>query len=340
MFQIIILFFYPFFSHTLRQGFECTKNINDAIYDTSFMITYSLSVLFYGFISDYYKITKYLLIYSLFCCVILSLLLYYFDYTIILWNINAHFHSILWPICYKLIFKKKYNPFIKSIWSLNGPIGDLIGCYFFKRQYYNSIALLICLILTYFIDNDNDNKINKQLLIPITDSVIQLEQNSNKLIKILFYFIILLTINLKIMTYSISNWLPLIGNYNYYNYGTIIGTILTGVLLNITTKIEFICLINSIILFFIFYFKLNYILIGIFISICNTNVSLFMCEKCNKHTYGLSTMTAILDFSGTIITAFLQLIAYTNYNLLLFYSSISLMCLFFIIVIIDYNLSL
>ena len=361
-FNLLSTFVYPFSSHISRQGFECTKNKKDAIYDTVFMVIYSVFLLFNGYISDKFKIIYPLITCSLFGCIISSSLLYFYEYNIIIWGFHAFLNSSLWPISYKIAFTTSDNYIVKTIWSLNGPLGDLLGCYLIKRTYlsilFYSISFGISFVAQIINVNIKSNNLNENLLENIENSENpenpenpenienpenpeNIENPENEFIKYKykckkicsFLLTFLITINLKCISYSISNWYPLQKDnmYYLYNIGTIIGTVLTGLLLNYINKIELLSLMFSLIFLSVSYFKINDVLLGICFSICNTNTSLFLCEKNSKILNGLSTMTAMLDCTGTITAAILQLFVYEHYDTIIFIGGITLSSLFLIL---------
>lgn len=350
-FNLLSTFVYPFSSHISRQGFECTKNKKDAIYDTIFMVIYSIFLLLNGYISDKFKIVYPLITCSLFGCIISSSLLYFYEYNIVIWGFHAFLNSSLWPISYKIAFTISDNYIIKTIWSLNGPLGDLLGCYLIKRTYlgilFYSISFGISFVAQIISVNIKSNNLIENLLEnsenPENSENLENSENSenqeNEFIKYkykkIFSFLLtfFITINLKCISYSISNWYPLQKDnmYYLYNIGTIIGTVLTGLLLNYINKIELLSLIFSLILIFVSYFKVNDVLLGICFSICNTNTSLFLCEKNSKIVNGLSTMTAMLDCCGTITAAILQLFVYEHYDTIIFISEITLSSFFLVL---------
>ena len=72
--------------------------------------------------------------------------------------------------------------------------------------------------------------------------------------------------------------------------------------------------------------------IGIILSELSTIISILICEKNSKLVGGLALMTSILDFSGTICNAFLQLYVYNNLNLYLTISTYSFFIVFLLFI--------
>ena len=346
----LILFLNPLASHLAREAFEYNKiaynisNKNSSLYDTSFLITYSTSLLFNGFISGKISNIKYKILHLEIAVVGSSITIYIFNYiykyNIVVWNIHAFFTSALWPVSFSLAIPIFDSPIIKCLWTLNGPFGEYIIQFInIKYNYLQSIFYILCFILNLFVPfmykcqtiTPSDNNINISLLN---------KKNTFNYTKL--FTLIILSFNIKFITYSTSNWLPNIDKslYNYYSLFSIFGTILVGIKSEIFKKhnILLILLTSSNAIIYVINIKINiinnniiYAIFGILLSEISTMISILICEKNNYLVNSLSLMTSILDFTGTIGNSLLQLIVYNNLQIYLTISSFNLFLFSFIL---------
>ncbi len=376
----IVLFFSPLASHCAREYFAYNKpyfkieyNINDkklALYDSTFMITYSSSLLINGYICNSFKTEKFKIIHLNFALVgsSLSFLIFTHYFNILIWLVHAFFTSALWPICFSLSIENINNNFIKCLWTLNGPIGDYLATFIsYKNNYLISIIYLLCFTLNiffstikynfilcktcknleteemqegvernYFIDYINYSDI--LLLVNSNSSIINYIKSSKciKFIKNIIlknkYFkllnLILISFYIKTITYSTSNWLPSVNKelYSYYSLFTIFGTLLIGIKTLYIKKFNILLVFLCYILFLLYFiqafipivkYSFIYGLIGILQSEISTLISILICEKNKDLVNGLALMTSIMDFSGTIGNALMQVIVFNNLELYL-----------------------
>lgn len=238
------------------------------------------------------------------------------------------------------------NNFIKCLWTLNGPFGDYIATFIsYKYNYLIPLIYSLCFVLNififyikkdcklcnyfienieetnYFIDYSNYN-----------DFIFLTNYNSNKIIKIYKILknkylkllnLIFISFYIKTITYSTSNWLPSVNKelYNYYSLFTIFGTLLIGIKTLYIKKFNIVLIFLCYILFILYIIQafipivkygFVYGLIGILQSEISTLISILICEKNKDLVNGLALMTSIMDFSGTIGNALMQLIVFTN----------------------------
>ena len=117
-------------------------------------------------------------------------------------------------------------------------------------------------------------------------------------------------------------------NINYYSLYSILGTSIIGLIILYYKNFNklFLILRFYIIIFYIIKQQniIVYILLGIGLSIISTLISILICEKNKDLIGGLALMTSLMDFSGTIMNALMQLIVYNNYYNYLIISSITL----------------
>jgi len=373
---IIILFLSPLASHCAREYFAYNKpyfklkyNINDeklALFDLTFMITYSFSLLINGYICNNLKSIKFKILHlniALFGCSI-SFLLFTYYFNILIWFIHAIFTSALWPISFSISIENINNNLIKCLWTLNGPIGDYLSTFIsHKYNYIISLIYILCLILNILIFyiknnhilfnyfNNNENLENSSFInyvdydsftfltnLNSSNKFLQICKNikkyfklpENKYLKLLN--LIFISFYIKTITYSTSNWLPNINNnlYNYYSLFTIFGTLLIGIKTLYIKKINILLIILCYLLFFIYFIqffipivnhKFIYGIIGILQSEISTLISILICEKNKDLVNGLALMTSIMDFSGTIGNALMQLLVFNNLELYLMFFS-------------------
>lgn len=162
-YMIIALFFSPFASHCAREYFAYNKpyfkiqhNITDeklALYDSTFMITYSCSLLINGYISNVLKVDKLKIIHLNIALVgsSLSFLVFTYYFDILIWLLHAFFTAALWPISFSLSIQYIDNNFIKCLWTLNGPCGDYLATFIScKYNYLIPLIYSLCFALNIF----------------------------------------------------------------------------------------------------------------------------------------------------------------------------------------------
>lgn len=322
---IVVSILLPLLSHIIRQAVSCSNIMKPYEY-TTFMIVYSVSMFMHGLWIDTKSVILIKILLLLFnITFIVSIVVHTFatHMFLVAWSFHAVPASFMWPFAYKLVNEKKRSKTLLVLWSLQGNIGDYLGCFysiFDVPILYNPMTIVITTvnIITLF-------------MVPIrTTDISEHNENAESLFDPLFEtnrnrrnasFHLLITIFasccIKTMTYSSSNFLPQLHlKYSSYAIGGIFGTLCSGILADI--KISRISLhISSIFLlvFCIFSIHSNYVwsnhyfsaLFGCFSAFSSSMLSICICTDIADRTEKHGRTTAIIDSVSTIFAACIQL---------------------------------
>lgn len=328
---IIVSTLLPLLSHVIRQAVSCS-NIMQPYEYTIFMIVYSVSMLVHGMWIDSASIILIIIILLLFNISFISIILVHtFASRMFLfaWAFHAIPASFMWPFAYKVVNKKKRSRTVLVLWSLQGNVGDFLGCFysiFYLPIQYNPptyfIAIMISILLLivlydkhYILEHGNAESLSDNLL----------ETNRRHKKSYIHLFItILASCCIKTLTYTSSNFLPSL-HYKYLSYaiGGIVGTLFSGILADF--KVARISLhISSIfvLMFNILGFYHNSIwsndifsaLFGSFSSFSSSMLSICICTDIADYTKKHGRTTAIIDGFATIVAACIQLLMYNPEN--------------------------
>lgn len=217
----------------------------------------------------------------------------------------------------------------------------------YHNKNLNNLILYISEIINTLNNDYNENLItvntNNELLLT---NYYQYNLCRNSLLKKItkVILILLLSFHIKFLSYSTSNWLPNINKelYTFYSLFNIIGTVIIGIKTYYFTKINRILFILSSCLISIYIINIasiigiiprnifnNYIysILGILLSEISTLVSILLCDKNYELVGGIAIMTGLMDFSGTIVNALMQLVVYQNFYLYMLIFSCNLFIL-------------
>jgi len=362
-FTVISLFFFPFSSLVVRQDFANNKfdilakynlTISEiAVYDSTFLLWFSVSLIVNGFISSCLMRTTYKLIHlsiSIFGCLLFIVVFYEPDTdkedSLLSWNLHAIFLAPVWPISFSLISPMIKNNFVKCMWTANGVIGQYLA-YFINQLFPTYLLYVVCaflnvvLIILYFY-NDKPREEEEaeagtltnviQPVLDIDNPVIVQTLTIVKLVKRPYAILTctcLMMCPIKFISSSISNWLPSKSRdlYQLYSFTTFVGTVYVGVItywFKCYELLFFVLLTGQIIVyqiafsFCLFDHTVIWFFIGFAFGSVSTLQEILICEK-NAVYLGkgnnIALMTSLMSFIGNVGNAIIQNYVYMDLNL-------------------------
>ena len=270
-FTVISLFFFPFSTLVVRQDFANNKfhflakynlTISEiAVYDSTFLLWFSVSLIFNGFISSYLISTTSKLIHlliSILGCLFFIIVFYEpitnKELSLFSWNLHAIFIASIWPISFSLISPIIKNNFIKCIWTANGVLGQY-SSYFINQLFPTYLLYVFCaflnvvlIILDLYSDKRRDKRSSEEqreeeedtitnVIEPVIDQESDLTLTIIKQVKrpyAIMTCVCLMMCPIKFISSSISNWLPNKSHdlYQLYSFSTFVGTVYIGIITN------------------------------------------------------------------------------------------------------------
>ena len=359
-FTVISLFFLPFSTLVVRQDFANNKfdllakynlTISEvAVYDSTFLLWFSISLILNGFISSRLMTTTYKLIHLLVSvagCLIFILVFYdpntSKEDSLLSWNLHAIFLASIWPISFSLISPIIKNNFIKCIWTANGVVGQY-SAYFINLLFPTYLLYVFCaflnvvLIILYYLYDQGIEQGEGTVIEPVLDINRNINPNPERTLTIVKrvkrpYAILtctcLMMCPIKFISSSISNWLPSKNHdlYQLYSLSTFLGTVYVGVTTSWFKSYDllfFLLLTCQIIVYQIgFSFGLfDHTVIWFFIGFAFGSIStlqeILICEK-NAAYLGkgnkIALMTSLMSFIGNVGNAIIQNYVYMDLNL-------------------------
>lgn len=339
MLEILLSVSLPILSHITRQSIACFAEFPPYVF-TAFMITYALSLLIHSMWMD----KKYLqsgargsiVLYTL----TFAACVFYYRYRqnsfyfAILWSLHAVPSAVFWPAAYRIFNREKRHRLALTIWSLQGNVGDAIGCNFQVMKAIDdksiviavmcALLVLLCLVSfpktedmqSFFIDDHSQGHDH---------------YNHYKL-----FIILCASASIKCVTYSSSNWLPFLHmRYEFYVCFGMIGTVFAGLITekykNTSTIFVYSCVMfsfgiaTSFLYSFLWHNSFFICAFGFVSAFVNTIVSICLCTDLADRTKRYARTTSIIDGGATIVSAIVQLSAPKNFALVQLCSSISLL---------------
>ena len=317
----------PLVSHVTRQSVACAKEKPANSVFTFFLITYAVSMLIHS-----YWIDTHWNIWGVRCAILLFGVTYGLCIWtnsipfVIRWSLHAIPSAVFWPISYKYINHQKRSRLFLVVWSLQGNIGDAVGCVYTIFDTPWSIDTLVmssilCSMLVVSIS-----------ILPITYSITgifdlpMLEAPSRP--AMFKYGVLMLTIiaasATKTITYTASNWMPSLGlNYLMYNVSNTLGLILAGgisdrgymlfaLLVSAFTMIPVVLIAH---LFQLWTHVTLILIFGFNAGFCSALLSICMCTSISEYTHTYGWTTSVIDGCATLMAAGVQLWAFQYFEL-------------------------
>ena len=318
----------PFLSHLTRQSLSCSKIGTPFLY-ASFLLTYSISmVCLLPFVDTRGKYTLRIALVMFALTLLLSLQvrhvesLFYFA-----WSLHAIPSSLLWPFAFRFIHERSRHRIHLALWSLQGNVGDLVGCIYPLFQMTMdtkwiliSTFMISSLLVSFLVARDViiPEKEEDTLSSPLHSEGYH---EKNRIPVPILLSLLLANTSLKSYTYFASTFLPSIqsvgaNGYLLYNASTILGTFLSGVGFHLGVSYTSTC-ISSIIVILSLMLKgyipslpdlIPLLLFGCFTSLSSTMISICICSELSIRYHKYGKLTSILDSVGSIVSACILLV--------------------------------
>ena len=344
MYAVVVSVLLPFTSHIVRQAFACSEHVPRFAFSV-FMISYASSMLLHAlWIDTYPNIGSRVIIIAFGVTFIASAIAYaYFIERIVhdaafvtVWALHALASSGMWPIAFRIInFRKRSKTFL-VLWSLQGTLGDLCGCFYrafsvhenaisYPTIIYTCMILLSLTVICIFLPHRNDDArdaadMNNQLLSSSRPS------RNEKSTTLLLIATTTASACMKTITYTASNYMPLLHfNYVLYASGGICGTILAGIVADCDHDRKIItissCAVTGLNTLGFFrkglWTNIAYsVSAGMCSSFLSTFLSICVCTHIADATQKYGTATALIDGGATFVSAVLQVWATQDFAII------------------------
>jgi hypothetical protein len=246
------------------------------------------------------------------------------EYDIVAWCAHATATSLLWPIAFKLINVKRRSRKLLVLWSLQGTAGDMVGCLlhplFDEPGQTPSTLLALCLGSLVVMGAVYPNELPPPRPYPPAIPIPMLPPRSvwSSTARYPALLVLLASVSVKSMTYSASNFMPVLHlHYSLYSAGCIGGTLLSGVLADASSGVGFLVATSLCLLAHaasgwaldLWHETWYSVLFGVASSCASTMLSICICADVADATSAHGRVTAVLDSLATLGAAAVQLAA-------------------------------
>lgn len=382
---LLLSLYFPLLSHVTRQSVACSSLFGPSVF-SAFQISYSVSMLLFSAWremrgTDAWLGTKetslLLLLFSstFLACVIVHKTGCPSPSFLVAWVAHSIPSSLLWPLAFQAIHETipkerrgvwRGGSFLLCVWSLQGPVGDLIGCLFHPLfSFVPSTGEGVVLFLSFFLSIPLSNLlfllvwsrrrgVGLDALDASRSEPLVEEQSLGgggeetppprsercreaSLLCVSLLLLSLCSSCMKVSTYTSSNWLPASHDYLPYNVASVVGTLLAGVVSEggwekegvFFTSVLLLMLVSERVTTQDVSTQVWSFLLGLLSSCASTLLSISLCSKGGERGdhNKFFLFTSVVDGVGTLVSAGVQFVAREHFVWIQLVSS-SLLLLF------------
>ena len=316
---------FPFASHLTREAFACADVDIPPYTFTGFMITYSISMLIHSHRmqrsgpcpGEVLVATVLFLTTGVVCG--WSVMRVDPHWFVLPWSVHAIPSAFFWPHAFQCIATVTKRRTHLALWSLQGTVGDLVGCIcaslFEGRRdaWSDTIASATAVLLVTMAIVDA--RVRHEGAPPSSSRVASLDRRMELVCTMISLAC------LKIITYCATNWMAELNlKIHTYNVASVVGTVLSGAIADCDRRIMLVSTTvaggvlaagtigaymdprwwSEQVFSFVF---------GVLTSFVDTVFSICICADLATAKRSFGATTAVLDGGGTLIASMLQLVA-------------------------------
>lgn len=314
----------PLATHVTRQAMACSEKKFPSYVFTIFLAAYAFAMLAMS-VSSGSRTTLRIAI-PAFALTFVAAICSRNDPTIfaVAWALHALPSATFWPIAFQYVHGMSKNRIHLAAWSLQGNIGDLFGCLY--PAFYPSwelpflmgslilATLLFACWLAVEIGTDHTSGTlcaarGEALIAAPTARV-----SRGRVVWSEVGFLVVGTTSLKSATYFASNFMPQLHiGYVWYGVASATGVVLSGVIFELGIPYTFTCVAASGLVATAAANRhlpapLVATCLGAMSSFCSTMLSICICSDVSERMKHYGKVTAILDGTGSLTAAVVQLV--------------------------------
>lgn len=235
---------------------------------------------------------------------------------LVAWGAHAVPSAALWPVAYRFVAAHTRSRTLLTLWSLQGTAGDALGCVsgLFDRppSALCASALGAGVALSFV------------ALFARPPTVADRERLVQRSDRAGLALAVAASACTKVLTYTASDWMPTLGlDYMWYNAGGVAGTLLAGVLSDVSRRLPnlerltVLCTSVALIILVVRWDRADAgvaIAFGALASLASTAVSVCVCTQLADGTGAYGRTTALLDGGATLAAAAVQVVARQHFR--------------------------
>lgn len=313
----------PFLSHAPRQAVACAFDV-DGTTACGFLVCYALGMLFHSTWVDGSSRAGRVVVLSVGVTWAVCVALRGTPAFVPSWWVHALFSSALWPMAYRMV--SHHSGGVLAVWSLQGNVADALGCAYgdaiVRAQWVPHVAYgVVCVASAVALRPRSSVS---------TDEPLLATSERERLGPLVLSGLV--SACCKVMTYSASNWMAVLGMsyWAYVGFGCL-GTVCAGAAADVLSSAVAMvlyaccCAVASVVSS-----SEGWATAAVFgwaSAGASTVVSICVCTDLARETKRYGRTTALMDGGATLVAAAVQLVVVANYELVQIVASLTLLTL-------------